>query len=77
MKRALKTKSAVSIVVALIAIAELLFSVGAEPQERVAGAGNPSSAGIQTWPPAAAELQLHLMAVLGLRNTDQLEKLKT
>src|ERR1700728_4221733 len=76
MKAALKTKSAVSIVVALIAFAELLFSVSAEPQARVAVVGNPASADIQTWQPAAAELQLHLMAVLGLRNTDQLEQLK-
>ena len=76
MKTALKNKSALSIVVVLVAIAELLFSVGAEPQEPVAVAGNHPLASIQTWQPAAAGLQLHLMAVLGLRDTDQLEKLK-
>ena len=75
MQRALKTRTVVSIVTALIAAAELLFSVGAESQEPDV-AGNPSAAEIQTWQPAAADFQLHLMAVLGLRNTDQLENLK-
>src|SRR5271170_1276821 len=76
MKTALKNKWALSIVVAIVAIVELLFSVGAEPQPRVASAGNYPLASIQTWQPAAAELQLHLMAVLALRNTSQLEQLK-
>ena len=73
----LKNKSALTIVLALVAFAELLFCVGAEPQDRVALAGNhPAAASIQTWQPAAADLQLHLMAVLGLRNTHRLEQLK-
>ncbi|MGO9059198.1 MAG: protease pro-enzyme activation domain-containing protein [Candidatus Binataceae bacterium] len=76
MKTALKNKWALSIVVALVAFAELLFNVGAEPQRRVAVAGSHPLSSIQTWQPAAAERQLHLMAVLGLRNTGQLEKLK-
>ena len=71
-----KRKSRLSIVVVLVAIAELLLSVGAEPQEPVAVAGNHPLASIQTWQPAAPEFPLHLMAVLGLRNTDQLERLK-
>jgi len=72
----LSNKSALSIVVAFIALAELLLCVGAEVQHRVAVAGNHPAASIQTWEPAAADLQLHLMAVLGLRKTDRLEQLK-
>jgi subtilase family serine protease len=73
----LKNKSALAIVLALVAVAELLFCVGAEPQDRVAVPGNhPTAVSIQTWQPAAADLQLHLMAVLGLRDTHRLGQLK-
>jgi subtilase family serine protease len=76
-KTAPRNTPSLSVLLVLVAIVELLFSAGAEPQEPVALAGNHPLANIQTWGPAAAERQLHLMAVLGLRNTDQLEQLKT
>jgi subtilase family serine protease len=76
MKAAPRNKSSLRMLVVLVAIAELLLSVGAEPQEPVAVAGNHPLVSIQSWQPAAAERQLHLMAVLALRNTDQLVRLK-
>jgi hypothetical protein len=71
MKTAPRNTPSLSVLLVLVAIVELLFSAGAEPQEPVALAGNHPLANIQTWGPAAAERQLHLMAVLGLHNTDQ------
>ncbi|HTW88354.1 MAG TPA: protease pro-enzyme activation domain-containing protein, partial [Candidatus Binataceae bacterium] len=76
MKTALKNRPVLSIIVALVTGIELLFIIGAQPQEQVAVEGNHPLASIQNWQPAAADLQLHLMAVLGLRHTGQLEKLK-
>ena len=76
MKKALKSRLVRNIIIALVAIVELLFSISAEPQARVAVPGNHVLASVQSWEPAAAELELHMMVVLGLRNSGQLEELK-
>ncbi len=65
---------AVGLVVSFIA--ELLFCAGAQSQGWIVVTGNHPAAAVQNWQPAEPEMQLHMMAVLGMRNTDQLAKLK-
>jgi len=75
MKGTLKHLSALIITVAVFGTLECFFSFAGESQQRVAMLSSYTSP-VQSWQPAPRELRLHMMAVLGLRNTGELERLK-